>query len=156
MYLHQSEPAYSSDFGQAPGPACGIAPNVVDCGAVIILDGFDVGDYRMKPAHYTPLAGVIPGLRALGTGSGRVLSIDGHGDSTGAEVMNSGLSVNRASEVETYLRRQGVRVPAIVRGLGESCPIAPNTTEAGRRRNRRVEIRLCSPAPPPPRPPLVA
>lgn len=67
--------------------------------------------------------------------------IEGHTDATGPEAYNEALSRARADAVRTYLVRRGVppgRVEAI--GLGEDYPVASNTSEAGRQRNRRVEI----------------
>ena len=53
------------------------------------------------------------------------------------------LSLERAESVRDYLVARGVRGDAIqVAGRGEHEPIADNSTEAGRAKNRRVEIFL--------------
>jgi outer membrane protein OmpA-like peptidoglycan-associated protein len=67
--------------------------------------------------------------------------IEGHTDNTGDATYNLELSKLRAEEVRDYLLTNGVeadRVQAI--GYGDSRPLAPNTTEAGRARNRRVDF----------------
>lgn len=69
--------------------------------------------------------------------------IIGHTDSTGTDALNQRLSLERAESVRDYLVARGVRGDAIqVAGRGEHEPIADNSTEAGRAKNRRVEIFL--------------
>lgn len=57
---------------------------------------------------------------------------------------NQALSLDRASSVSSYL--QSLSVPATriksVQGFGEANPVADNNTEAGRTKNRRVEVYL--------------
>ena len=65
----------------------------------------------------------------------------GHTDSTGSDAVNNPLSVNRAESVRAYLGDHGVTPSRIaIDGRGEREPIADNSTEAGRAKNRRVEI----------------
>lgn len=68
--------------------------------------------------------------------------IVGHTDSEGSESYNQNLSETRAQAVADYLNtRQGIsKTRLLVRGLGESRPIAPNDSEEGRSKNRRVEF----------------
>ena len=55
---------------------------------------------------------------------------------------NLNLSQERAQSVSSYLLGCGVSASQIktVEGMGENNPIADNSTEAGRRENRRVEV----------------
>jgi len=72
-----------------------------------------------------------------------VVQVAGHTDSRGSDSYNQQLSMERAETVAQYLRSEGVRDQRLVtRGYGEQYPIASNDTEAGRSRNRRVEITL--------------
>ncbi|HSD38961.1 MAG TPA: OmpA family protein [Rhodocyclaceae bacterium] len=65
----------------------------------------------------------------------------GHTDSTGSDATNNPLSVNRADSVRRYLGDHGVATSRVaIDGRGEREPIADNSTEAGRSKNRRVEI----------------
>ncbi len=67
--------------------------------------------------------------------------ISGHTDSKGSASSNMELSLNRAQAVVDYLASHGVRSSRLSAvGYGEIRPIADNATEAGRARNRRIEI----------------
>ena len=71
----------------------------------------------------------------------RQLSVEGHTDSVGTIDYNYRLSDARAQGVASELERNGVPSRSITtRALGETEPLATNKTEAGRRRNRRVEV----------------
>lgn len=67
--------------------------------------------------------------------------IVGHTDSTGNDGINDPLSVNRAASVRNYLSDRGVSPQRVaIDGRGSREPIADNASDAGRARNRRVEI----------------
>lgn len=71
------------------------------------------------------------------------LLILGHTDEVGTSTYNQELSERRASAVDRYLTQQGVAGSRMsTRGLGETEPIATNSTEAGRQANRRVEVSI--------------
>ena len=69
--------------------------------------------------------------------------IEGHTDSTGPEEHNMDLSIRRGESVATNLASNNV-IPTrfTVLGYGETQPIEPNSTAAGRQANRRVEIAI--------------
>ncbi len=69
------------------------------------------------------------------------LLIIGHTDNTGSDRINDPLSLNRASSVRTFLAGQGVSSNRMrVEGKGSREPVADNSTAAGRKENRRVEV----------------
>ena len=69
--------------------------------------------------------------------------IIGHTDNTGSDAVNDPLSMQRAMAARDYLAARGVNSRRIlIAGRGEREPVADNRTEAGRARNRRVEIYL--------------
>jgi outer membrane protein OmpA-like peptidoglycan-associated protein len=69
--------------------------------------------------------------------------IVGHTDNTGNDAINNPLSVNRAQSARDYLVSRGVATSRIsIDGRGSREPIADNGTEAGRARNRRIDIFL--------------
>ena len=69
--------------------------------------------------------------------------IQGHTDNTGTEKTNLQLSQQRAQSVATYLIEKGCASSRIsAEGFGSKQPIAPNDSEDGKAKNRRVEIKL--------------
>ncbi len=74
----------------------------------------------------------------------RDILISGHTALAGTEAGRMQLSQERAAAVAGYLLELGVRDrdQMILRGFGATVPVADNATEAGRRRNRRVEITI--------------
>jgi outer membrane protein OmpA-like peptidoglycan-associated protein/outer membrane protein assembly factor BamB len=69
------------------------------------------------------------------------IEIEGHTDSTGSDEFNMTLSDLRAEAVASWLIQNGVSSKRIsTKGYGETNPVADNSTEEGRRKNRRTEI----------------
>ena len=67
-------------------------------------------------------------------------------DNVGSARYNQGLSEQRADAIRAMLEAQGVAASRIdAAGMGENEPIADNDTEAGRARNRRVELEFVGP-----------
>jgi outer membrane protein OmpA-like peptidoglycan-associated protein len=72
-----------------------------------------------------------------------VVEVAGHTDSTGSDAYNQGLSERRAASVANYLRGRGIMTDRLITvGMGESRPVADNSTAMGRQANRRVEITM--------------
>lgn len=75
--------------------------------------------------------------------TGASVCINGHTDNVGSEAANLELSKQRAMAVMEYLVKKGVsRTKLSYRYYGMSKPIATNTTEEGRKMNRRVEFEI--------------
>ncbi|HTN64627.1 MAG TPA: OmpA family protein [Burkholderiaceae bacterium] len=69
------------------------------------------------------------------------VTIIGHTDNTGSDVVNDPLSVDRAARTRDYLTTRGVAFARFsVAGRGKHEPLASNAESSGRARNRRVEI----------------
>ena len=67
----------------------------------------------------------------------------GHTDSAGSDAYNQKLSVKRADAVKAYLTTKGIEKNRVyTEGKGEKQPVADNKTDAGRSKNRRVEIEV--------------
>ncbi len=98
---------------------------------------FDSGSWRLRPEAGATLEKVARLARA----TGGPVRVEGHTDDVGPERFNLVLSELRAHVVALALARLGVDPRRLeARGFGESRPVAPNDSEAGRARNRRVEV----------------
>lgn len=123
--------------------ASGVGIQRVGNDLILVMPGnvtFDVDRDSIRPDFYEVLNSVAIVLVEYDK---TVVEVSGHTDSTGSDQYNLDLSGRRASAVATYLRSQGVAdMRLLTLAFGESRPIAPNDTEAGRQQNRRVEITL--------------
>ncbi len=73
------------------------------------------------------------------------IEIGGHTDSDGPAIYNQQLSEARAYNVQAYLRQNSIPAERTrVVGYGETRPVAPNTTDWNKRRNRRIEFLVVS------------
>lgn len=71
------------------------------------------------------------------------IELDGHSDNSGNRLTNRDLSRRRALAVMDYLKAQGIPEEQItLRFHGERYPLVPNTNNANRARNRRVNVHL--------------
>ncbi|HMN74170.1 MAG TPA: OmpA family protein [Rhodoblastus sp.] len=74
---------------------------------------------------------------------GLKVEVQGHTDNVGGDDYNLKLSDARAASVRTWLGRHGVDPGRLAsRGYGKTTPVADNSTDLGRARNRRVELAL--------------
>jgi outer membrane protein OmpA-like peptidoglycan-associated protein len=123
----------------------GVDVTETDNGQAILLnlpDGvtFDVGSYTLKPQFRDTLDWVAESMNKY---PNSLIDVYGHTDSTGSDAYNQTLSENRARTVANYLASRGVFSARMrSQGFGETMPIADNATEAGRSKNRRVEIKI--------------
>ncbi len=101
---------------------------------------FDVNSAQIKPGFGDSLTKIAS---ILGKYDRTVVHILGHTDNTGSDAYNQQLSERRAKTVANYLGQHGISQERLrAQGLGEHQPQATNTTEIGRRNNRRVELYL--------------
>jgi len=78
---------------------------------------------------------------ALGLFPNVPVRVEGHASSEGSSQRNLELSVERATAVRDYLVGRGAAENRFtIEGFGDTRPIADNSTEAGRARNRRIEF----------------
>lgn len=103
---------------------------------------FETAKSDIREVSWPVIQQAAEALKAPG-GENYVFQIEGHTDSRGSDAVNFPLSEARASAVKAFMvDRLGIDAANIqTRGFGPDNPIAPNTTEAGRQANRRVEIR---------------
>jgi outer membrane protein OmpA-like peptidoglycan-associated protein len=119
------------------------AVRVVDEGITISLENirFEADTAKMLPAEKEKLDKISGILRRY---ADRDILVGGHSALAGTEAGRMQLSIDRAAVVADYLITQKVRPSEriVVRGYGAEKPIADNRSEAGRQKNRRVEIIL--------------
>ena len=123
----------------------GVDVTEVDNGQAILVnlpDGvtFDVNSTAVKPQFRSTLDQIAQSLQQY---PNSLVDVYGHTDSTGSDAYNQTLSENRARAVGNYLSMRGVSAARLrTMGFGETQPVDTNDTEAGRARNRRVEIKI--------------
>ncbi len=71
------------------------------------------------------------------------IEIGGHTDNEGAAAYNKTLSLNRAKTVYDFLCKNGVPSRLLeYKGYGSSTPVVPNTNDANKKLNRRIEFKI--------------
>jgi outer membrane protein OmpA-like peptidoglycan-associated protein len=73
---------------------------------------------------------------------GLTLEIQGHTDNVGSKATNRKLSTDRAAAVKSYfVQKHGIAADRLTTaGFADDDPVADNASEAGRAKNRRVEL----------------
>ncbi len=128
---------------QTAGSGVDVTPT--DNGQAILVnlpDGvtFDVASSSLKPQFRETLDKIAASMNEY---PNSLIDVYGHTDSTGSDQFNQVLSESRARTVANYLSSRGVSAARVrSQGFGETMPIADNTTEEGRSKNRRVEIKI--------------
>jgi outer membrane protein OmpA-like peptidoglycan-associated protein len=106
-----------------------------------ILSGvtFDTGKATIHPESCGRRAEVVD---FMANKKDARVEISGHTDNVGDPRANKTLSEKRAQACRNYIVTKGIdkkRLDAV--GYGDERPIAPNDTDEGRQRNRRIEAR---------------
>lgn len=117
-----------------------IATEQTDKGLMMTLGDFvfDSGKSTIKQEAVDNFSKVV---EFINTYPNNQVRIEGHTDSSGTNQLNQKLSQKRADAVKAILVENGI-IPGQIEalGMGEEFPIAENTTNAGKAKNRRVEI----------------
>jgi outer membrane protein OmpA-like peptidoglycan-associated protein len=101
---------------------------------------FDTNSATLQPASQAQLSNVAAILKAYPQIKMR---IGGYTDNTGDPAANLQLSQQRADNVAAGLTRLGVDPSRLsAKGYGEENPVADNTTDEGRQKNRRISLRV--------------
>ena len=113
------------------------------CWVVAYATFFDFDKSVVKSKYLPYIAGAAA---VLNNHPDLVVEVQGHTDSVGTDEYNLKLGMRRAEAVKRVLVGNGVRPERLMTtSLGESQPIATNSTSSGRARNRRVEIHVAQP-----------
>ncbi|MGE0328242.1 MAG: OmpA family protein [Polyangiaceae bacterium] len=101
---------------------------------------FETGKSVIKKVSYPILDEVVMLLKSR---DDLRIAVHGHTDSRGSRDLNTRLSKARAKACMDYLIAHGIKASRLEsEGFGPDKPVAPNDTEAGRAKNRRVEFRI--------------
>ena len=114
----------------------------IEIGNKVILNNifFDTNKFDLKPESLTELQQLVDFLTLNPT---LHIEISGHTDDVGSDVSNQALSENRAKAVYRYLISNKIPADRLVyKGYGKTQPIAPNTTDEDRQKNRRTEFKI--------------
>ena len=109
---------------------------------IVILQqiNFETAKAKIKPESFPICDAVVDVLEKNPTIK---IRIEGHTDSRGKAGYNRKLSDKRAKAVMKYLVDKGIDADRMTaEGFGPDKPIAPNETEDGRAKNRRVEFHI--------------
>ena len=103
---------------------------------------FATGNFSLRPESAAELDIIV---RWLQENPGVRIRINGHTDNVGQAADNMTLSTRRARAVTEYLQSKGIEASRLsFQGYGATRPVAPNTDDAGRARNRRTELEIIS------------
>ena len=101
---------------------------------------FDTGKATLQPASQEQLTNIADILKAYPQVK---IRIGGYTDNTGDAAANLQLSQQRADNVMAELTRLGVDPSRMnAKGYGDENPVADNSTEDGRQKNRRISLRV--------------
>jgi len=101
---------------------------------------FDSNKFELKDESKAELQKLI---EFLGLNPTVHIEISGYTDDIGNDQANQVLSESRAKSVYTYLAANAVNASRLVyKGYGKAEPIAPNTSDENRSKNRRTEFKI--------------
>jgi len=133
------------DKDQCPDTPKGMKVDSVGCEIVsFVLDGV-LFDFDKATLTHEGMMAIDSHMAKIKRNLPRIDMIDviGHTDSVGSDAYNQKLSEARAKTVGDYLVQQGVPAGKVMtKGMGESQPVADNSTKAGRAANRRVVVEV--------------
>ena len=99
---------------------------------------FDTGKATLQDGSTATLTQI---LTLLQQNADLKLRIEGHTDNVGKAASNQLLSQQRADSVRAWLIAHGIAADRLTaKGFGDTKPVADNSTEDGRAKNRRVEL----------------
>ena len=105
----------------------------------VLIDNFDFDRSKLKPGMMDALDQLVAKIRDAGSKDAMVLV--GHTCNIGGDQYNMNLGMRRSQAVADYLMSKGIsRSQLKLESMGESQPAHSNDTEAGRSKNRRVQI----------------
>lgn len=100
---------------------------------------FDSGKSTLRRESFTELDELVSYMKWK---ENEKIEIGGHTDNVGTDADNLKLSQQRAEAIRQYLIKKGIHPTRVIaKGYGASEPIADNSTDEGRQKNRRTEVK---------------
>lgn len=137
------EQSVSNSLSASQTALTAIDPNNVDVNALVKALNLQIINFASGSSDIPADNKAIldQAVTLLNKVSGVKLNVGGHTDSTGNAASNKALSQRRAQAVVDYLTSKGVDASKLVaQGHGSDQPVAENTTDEGRFKNRRIEF----------------
>jgi outer membrane protein OmpA-like peptidoglycan-associated protein len=107
-------------------------------GRIALYINFDTGKSTIRPDSKPVIDQIV---QLMKTNGALELGVEGHTDNVGDAKSNQTLSENRANAVVTAIVAQGIEAKRLsAAGHGQDKPVADNSSEEGRAKNRRVEL----------------
>ncbi|MFY0673687.1 MAG: OmpA family protein [Bacteroidia bacterium] len=101
---------------------------------------FDTGKSTLKSSSFEELNEVVEVMKLKKKMN---IEVAGHTDDVGSDASNMTLSQARADAVRNYLISKGIEANRIIAvGYGETQPVADNSSDEGKKQNRRTEVRI--------------
>ena len=101
---------------------------------------FDFGKATLRPESFTELDELVSYMKWK---ENEKIEIGGHTDNVGTDADNLNLSQQRAEAIRQYLIKKGIQPARVIaKGYGASEPVADNSTDEGKQKNRRTEVKI--------------
>lgn len=134
----ESESEFEFDFEDAVGGGCE---------KVLVLEGFEPGEYRLQPHHYQPLREFVEQLKSSPPGADKELALVGFGDDPAGGEASRGLGLHRALEVRRFLlpvlEQSGIGLKVVAKSEGDQEQPPAGETDSPPAQGGRVELLLC-------------
>lgn len=114
----------------------------IEANAIIVLRNifFDVNKFDLKMESQVELDNIV---KLLKDNPALKIQINGHTDNIGKPADNLKLSNDRAQSVVRYITSKGIDAKRLsFKGFGDQQPVSNNTSEEGKARNRRTELKV--------------
>lgn len=138
-YYYQTIVTVQAMKQEVAADASSLADEIQKTGHVAVYGiHFDTGKATLQAGSEQVLGEIA---KLLGQSPGLKLRVEGHTDNQGNAAANQALSERRAQAVVAWLTAHGVSASRLTaQGFGQTKPVADNSTEDGRAKNRRVEL----------------
>ncbi|MEO5682944.1 MAG: OmpA family protein [Chitinophagaceae bacterium] len=116
----------------------------LEADATVVLKNifFDVNKFELKAESQVELDNIVTLMKE---NPALKIQINGHTDNVGKPADNITLSNNRAKAVVNYINVKGIDLKRLsYAGLGDKVPVSDNSTEEGKAKNRRTELKVIS------------